>query len=107
MPVHKRKYRSGQVVWYYQYDLRGSTRDGRSRISESGFSTKREAEEGEALKRSEERQRREMAKAGSVVAQIPKTLSMLLEEFFRQHVDKKLGAQDRRALPRAGGVPRP
>lgn len=90
MPVHKRKYRSGQVVWYYQYDLRGSTRDGRSRISESGFSTKREAEEGEALKRSEERQRREMAKAGSVVAQIPRTLSMLLEEFFRQHVDKNL-----------------
>jgi len=32
-----------------------------------------------------------MAKAGaSVVAQVPKTLSMLLEEFFAQHVDQKL-----------------
>jgi integrase len=90
MPVHKRKYRSGQVVWFYQFDLPGSTRDGRGRISESGFSTKREAEDAEALKRSEERQKRDMAKAGSVVAQVPRTLSMLLQEFFVQHVDEKL-----------------
>ena len=90
MPVHKRKYRSGQVVWFYQFDLPGSNRDGRGRISESGFSTKREAEDAEALKRSEERQKRDMAKAGSVVAQVPRTLSMLLQEFFVQHVDEKL-----------------
>jgi len=32
-----------------------------------------------------------MAKAGaSVVAQVPKTLSMLLEKFFAQQVDEKL-----------------
>ena len=26
MPVHKRKYRSGKVVWFYQFDIPGSTR---------------------------------------------------------------------------------
>jgi integrase len=91
MPVRKRKYRSGQVVWYYQFDLPGSNRDGRDRISESGFSTKREAEDAEALKRSEELQKLEMAKAGvTVTVQVPRTLSMLLKEFFAQHVDDKL-----------------
>ena len=91
MPVRKRKYRSGKPVWYYQFDPPGSTRDGRDRISKSGFSTKREAEDAEAIRRSEEIQKREMAKVGAiVVAQVPRTLAMLLEEFFAQHVDKKL-----------------
>ncbi|MCL5744513.1 MAG: site-specific integrase [Acidobacteria bacterium] len=39
----------------------------------------------------EEQQKRELAKAGaSVAAELPKTLSMLLGEFFQQHVDEKL-----------------
>ncbi|MGO9011853.1 MAG: tyrosine-type recombinase/integrase [Bryobacteraceae bacterium] len=91
MPVRKRTYRSGEVVWYYLLDLPGSTRKKRDRISESGFATKREAEDAEAVRRIEEQRKRELAKAGaSVAAAVPKTLSMLLEEFFRQHVDEKL-----------------
>ena len=91
MPVHKRKNRSGQVVWYYLFDRPGSTRDNRDRASESGFSTKREAEDAEAIRRTEEQRKWDLAKAGaSVAAPLPKTFSMLLEEFFRQHVDEHL-----------------
>jgi len=91
MPVHKRKYRSGGVVWYYLFDLPGSTREERDRISDSGFATKREAEDAEAIRRADEQRKRELARVGaSVTTAVPKTLSMLLEEFFRQHVDEKL-----------------
>jgi integrase len=91
MSAHKRKYHSGQVVWFYQFDPPGSTREQRGRVTESGFATKREAEDAEAIRRTEEQRKRDLAKAGaSVAAPLPKTLSMLLEEFFRQHVDQKL-----------------
>ena len=89
MPVHKRKH--GRKPWYYEFNLPGATRESRSRACASGFATKREAEDAEARRRIEEQQKREMAKAGvGVVAEVPKTLAMLLEEFFMQHVDKKL-----------------
>src|ERR1051326_2227094 len=89
MPVHKRKH--GKRSWYYQFDLPGSTRQSRDRITASGFATKQEAMVAEALRRTEEQQRRILAKAGfGVSSEIPKTLAMLLEEFFEQHVDKKL-----------------
>src|SRR5215813_10305073 len=91
MSAYKRRYRFGQVVWFYQFDGISSTREERVRITESGFSTKREAEDAEANRRIEEQRKRDMAKAGaSVVAQVPKTLSMLLEKFFAQQVDEKL-----------------
>src|ERR1039457_1211122 len=91
MPVHKRKYRSGQIVWHYAFNLPGSTRKKRARITGSGFSSKREAEDAEAIRRIEEQQKRDLAKEGvSIAAPLPKTLSMLLEESFRQHVDEKL-----------------
>jgi integrase len=91
MPVNKRKYRSGKVVWSYVIDAPGSTRENRQQITGSGFSTKREAEDAEARRRIEEQQKHELAAAGvSIAAPLPKTLSMLLEEFFRQHVDEKL-----------------
>jgi len=39
----------------------------------------------------DEQRKHELAKTGaSVVVPLPKTLAMLLEEFFRQHVDEKL-----------------
>src|SRR5262249_2822693 len=39
----------------------------------------------------DEQRKHELAKAGaSVAVPLPKTLAMLLEEFFRQHVDEKL-----------------
>ena len=91
MPAHKRKYRSGQVVWHYVFDMSGSTREDRLRITGSGFATKREAEDAEANRRIEEQQKRDLAKAGaSIAGRVPRTLSTLLEEFFRQHVDEKL-----------------
>jgi integrase len=91
MPVHKKKNRAGKIVWCYQFSLPGSSRKDRKRIIKSGFCTKAEATDAEAARRIEEQQKRELAKAGaSVAAELPKTLAMLLDEFFRQHVDKKL-----------------
>jgi len=89
MSVHKRKYRSGQVVWFYQFDPPGSTREQRGRVTESGFATKREAEDAEAIRRVEEQQKLDLAKGG-IASPLPETLSALLEEFFRQHVDENL-----------------
>jgi integrase len=91
MSVHKRKNRSGKTVWYYQFSLPGATRTQRNRVFGYGFATKGEAKDAEAARRIEEQQKRELAKVGaSVAAELPKTLSMLLDEFFRQHVDERL-----------------
>jgi len=90
MPVHKRKYRSG-IVWYYSFDLPGSGRQDRRRAKESGFATKREAEDAERKRHTEEEQKYNLAKAGApVAAALPKTLAMLMEEFLRQHAEEKL-----------------
>jgi len=52
---------------------------------------KREAGDAEALRRIEKLQKLELEKAGSgVAAAPPKTLAMLLVEFFAQHVDDNL-----------------
>ena len=90
MAVYKRKYNSGTILWYFKFQPPGSAR-GTLPIRQFGFATKRDAEVAEAKRRSEEQQKLELAKAGSgVAAAPPKTLAMLLEEFFAQHVDKKL-----------------
>ena len=90
MAVYKRKYDSGTILWYFKFQPPGAAR-GSVPIRQFGFATKREAEDAEAARRTEEQQKYELAKAGSgVAAAPPKTLSMLLEEFFRQHVEKKL-----------------
>jgi hypothetical protein len=90
MSVHKRKYRSGNV-WYYSFDLPGSGRQDRHRAKETGFATKREAEDAERKRRAEEEQKYDLASAGfGVAAALPKTLAMLLAEFFRQHAEEKL-----------------
>ena len=51
MPVYKRKYRSGKVVWYYQFAPSGSTRQNQNLLTESGFATKQEATDAEAVRR--------------------------------------------------------
>src|SRR5579864_3700575 len=90
MPVYKRKYDSGTVLWYFKFQPPGAAR-GSLPIRQFGFATKREAEDAEANRRIEEQLKFELAKAGSgVAAAPPKTLAMLLEEFFRQHVERKL-----------------
>jgi len=90
MAVHKRKLR-GKVVWRFKFDGPGSTRDDRIIIEKSGFATRDEATKAEAVRRNEEQQKYELAKAGSgVAAAPPKTLGMLLQEFLHQHAEEKL-----------------
>ena len=91
MSVFKRRYRDGRVVWRYQFDLPGSTRENRKLIQKSGFATKKEAQEAEAARRIEEQQRYQMEKSGAAVAAAaPTTLGMLLEEFMEQHAQENL-----------------
>lgn len=91
MPVYKRKSRSGRTVWGYMFSLPGSTREDRRRISESRFASKREAQNAEARRRIEEQQKLPLTKADTTIAApLPHTLAMLLDEFFRQHVDQRL-----------------
>lgn len=90
MAVYKRKYNSGTVLWYFKFQPPCAVR-GSLPIRQFGFASKREAEDAEANRRIEEQQKFDLAKAGSgVAAAPPKTLAMLFEEFFAQHVDKKL-----------------
>src|SRR5437867_3686273 len=90
MPVHKRR-RNRKVTWFYKFDAPGSTSENRIIIQKWGFATKGEAQDAEATRRTEEQQKYELAKAGSgVAAAPPKTLSMLLQEFFAQHATTKL-----------------
>jgi len=90
MAVYKRKYASGSVLWYFKFQPPGAVR-GSLPVRRFGFATKQEAATAEANHRIEEQKKYELAKAGSgVAAAIPKTLSMLLGEFMRQHAEKKL-----------------
>ena len=90
MPVYKRKYDSGTLLWYYKFQRPGAAR-GTLPIRGFGFATKKEAQDAEAKRRAEEEQKFALVKAGSgVAAAPPKTLDMLLEEFLHQHAEKKL-----------------
>ena len=90
MAVYKRKYNSGTVLWYFKFQPPGAVR-GSLPVREFGFATKQLAATAEANRRIEEQKKYELKKTGSgVAAAIPKTLSMLLEEFMRQHAEKKL-----------------
>lgn len=92
MPVYKRKYRSGKVVWYYQFAPPGSTRQNQNLVTESGFATKQEATAAEAVRRTEEQKKIDLRKAGAagVAAAMPTTLAMLLAEFMKQHAQENL-----------------
>ena len=89
MPVYKRKYHSGTVLWFYKFSPPGSVR-GTLPVRAFGFATKRVAEDAVAQRRVEEQQKYDLAKAGcGLAARIPKTLSMLMDEFLREHAEKK------------------
>ena len=92
MPVFKRKYESGKVVWRYLFSAPGATREDRRLISEVGFASKQEAIDAEATRRAEELQKYELTRggAGAVADALPTTLGMLFGEFFRQHAEEKL-----------------
>ena len=92
MPVFKRKYESGKVVWRYMFSAPASTRQDRRLIGEVGFTSRQEAVDAEAKRRTEELQKYELAKAGAttIAAALPTTLAMLFQEFFRAETDSKV-----------------
>jgi integrase len=91
MSVYKYKNRAGRVLWGFQFSRPGSTRIERKRVFGSGFATKAAAANAEAERRVEEQKKQAIAASGAPITEaVPKTLSALLEEFFRQHVDEKL-----------------
>src|ERR1035437_3484268 len=90
MPIHKRKKRN-KVDWYFKFDLPGASRDNRRIIRGFGYLTRQEAIAAEANRRTDERQKSEMAKAGADVdREVPKTLAILLDEFFSHHACENL-----------------
>src|SRR5713226_1994389 len=104
MPVHKRKYHSGTTVWFFKFQPMGATR-GTSTIRGFGFATKREAEDGERKRRTEEEQKYSWRRwLPSVAGPLPQTLAMLLEEFFHQHVRQKLAPKTVEWYHEQGGV---
>jgi integrase len=92
MPVFKRKYESGKIVWRYLFSAPGATRQDRRLVEQVGFASKQEAVDAEAKRRTEERQKYELAKSGAstIAAALPTTLAMLFREFFCQHAEEKL-----------------
>lgn len=87
MSVSKRKWKSGQA-WAYCFDAPGSTRENRKQIFQSGFASKKEAQDAEAAWRIEVQRECELQK--NTPGEIPGTLASLLEEFFSEHGAKSL-----------------
>jgi integrase len=95
MSVKKRTYPSGKTVWYYVFDAPSSNRQNRRQIKGSGFSTKKEAQDAEAVRRvevQEEYERRRIQVIDPEV-ELPKTLGSLLDRFFGEHGKKRLSAK--------------
>jgi len=90
MAVTKRKYKSGKIVWSYAFDAPGSGRTSRSQVTESGFGTKADAVAAEAARRIAVQQTAQ-ALPQNPTTSLPKNLSELLDEFFVQHGEKRLG----------------
>jgi integrase len=93
MSVGKRLNPSGKIVWFYQFDAAGSTRQKRIRIREFGFPTKQSAVEAERVRRIEEQKKYDIIQSGGPVIEIPETLNGLLGEFFREHAEQKLASK--------------
>lgn len=88
MAVHKRKYRSGRVSWYYVFDAPGSTRENRKQVTASGFSTKKAAQDAEAARRIEVQREWEESQRPAPAA--PKTLRYAIEAFLSEHAARNL-----------------
>jgi len=94
MAIRKRKWKTGQGVqtaWSYVFDAPGSTRTNRKQIFESGFASKKEAQDAETSRRVKAQKDYELQSATS--AAIPGTLAGLLKEFFSEHGAKALAAK--------------
>lgn len=88
MSVKKRTYKSGKVVWRYIFDAPGSGKKARRQITESGFSTKKEALDAEAARRLEVQ--REWEEAQKPAPEAPKTLRYAIEAFLAEHAERNL-----------------
>jgi integrase len=89
MAIHKRK-RRGKIDWYFKFDLPGATRESRRIIRGFGYAARQEAIAAEANRRIDEQKKIELARAGAGVdAPVPKTLAMLLVDFF-QYAEERL-----------------
>ncbi len=94
MAIRKRKWKTAQgikIAWAYVFDAPGSTRKDRKQIFESGFASKKEAQDAEAERRLKEQRNVELQLA--TPGEIPGTLAGLLKEFFDQHGEKSLAAK--------------
>jgi integrase len=91
MAIRKRKWNTAsgiQTAWSYVFDAPGSTRASRKQIFESGFASKKEAQDAEAARRIKAQRDHELGK--NTPAAVPGTLSGLLKEFFTEHGAKSL-----------------
>ena len=94
MAIRKRKWKTGEGVktaWSYVFDAPGSTRTNRKQIFESGFASKKEAQDAETARRVKAQKDYELQSATPVA--IPGTLAGLLKEFFSEHGAKALAAK--------------
>jgi integrase len=94
MAIRKRKWKTDEGVktaWSYVFDAPGSTRTNRKQIYESGFASKKEAQDAETARRVKAQRDYELQSATPVA--IPGTLAGLLKEFFSEHGAKALAAK--------------
>jgi integrase len=104
--VSKRTYPSGEEVWYYQIDLPRKPGEKRQRITESGFKTKRAADEALEKFLGEKQQNRFVAPGRQTVAEY-------LAEWLTEHADRNLSPKtadryrellEKYVMPRIGPV---
>jgi integrase len=95
MPIYKRTYKSGRVVWSYVFSGPGATRENQNQVTESGFESKKEAQDAEAARRISEQKKYDLEKSGAltVARELPTTVATLLEEFFKQHAEENLASK--------------
>jgi integrase len=94
MAIRKRKWKTSdgvKIAWAYVFDAPGSTRANRKQIFESGFASKKEAQDAETARRV--KAQRDYELQSTTPAAIPGTLAGLLKEFFSEHGAKALAAK--------------
>jgi integrase len=91
MAIRKRKWKNAtgvKTAWSYVFDAPGSTRSNRRQIFESGFESKKEAQDAETARRVQAQREHELGK--DTPAEVPGSLQGLLTEFFDEHGAKSL-----------------
>jgi integrase len=84
---HKSK-ATGKVTWSYCFDAPGSSRQNRKQIALYGFAGKKAAQDAEAQRRIDVQQEHAAALRGAPAP--PTSLSVLIDEFIREHAARNL-----------------